>query len=477
MEAGDKGRLRFDEFEFDSSSAKLFHEGRPVKIEPQPLRVLGVLLERPGEIVSREQLRARVWGDTTFVEFDQSLNYCIRKIRLALRDEASEPVYIETLPRQGYRFIGSLDANEHPIGFSPEMLFESSGTQPSAAESALPPKQTWWGMGVVAIGVALAAAIVWALLRDHTVVPIAALNASLLPPPATSFLFNRNGEGGFAISPDGAMLAFVGDTQGKSQLWVRRLDQSESRLVPGSEGAYKPFWSPDSRWIAFFTPLKLKKSEVANGATIDLCDVPPITSHGSWSARGVILWGNANGTMPIQRLPDVGGPPIPVPGTTGAVEPHFLPDGQRFVYRADYWSQELWLASLDPQERPRRIGEVGMYPTYSAGHLLWVSNGILIARSFDVARGEFTGQPFRLNAPLAVRVHLGLLLADFSANAAGMLVYPPQTNSLVELRWRDRKGKLLGSLGASGEYYTPRISPDGQRVAFARRDSNNSESG
>jgi Tol biopolymer transport system component len=173
----------------------------------------------------------------------------------------------------------------------------------------------------------------------------------------TSFLFDRNGEGGFAISPDGAMLAFVGRTEGKAQLWVRRLDQGESRSVPGSEGAYKPFWSPDSRWIPFFTPLKLKKSEVANGATTDLCDVPPITSGGSWSVRGVILWGYANGTPPIQRLPDVGGAPVPVPGTNGAIQPHFLPDGRRFVYRAGYLNPELWLASLDQEEKPRRIGE------------------------------------------------------------------------------------------------------------------------
>jgi hypothetical protein len=116
-----------------------------------------------------------------------------------------------------------------------------------------------------------------------------------------------------------------------------------------------------------------------------------------------------------------------------------------------------------------------MEPIYSAGHLLSVSNGILMARPFDVARGEFTGGPFPLNGPLAVRVHLGSLLADFSANIAGMLVYPPQTDPLVELRWRARRGKLLGAPGPPGEYYTPRISPDGQRVAFTRRDGNNSE--
>jgi DNA-binding winged helix-turn-helix (wHTH) protein len=189
MEVAGKGRICFGEFEFDSLSRKLFREGRPVKIEPQPLRVLGVLLERPGEIVSREQLRTRIWGDTIFVEFDQSLNYCVRQIRVALRDEASEPVYIETLPKQGYRFIGSLDVKEQPGGFSPEAPLESSRTRPSAAEPALPVKRTWWWMGGFAAGVALAAAIPWTLHRVRPAVPVAALNVALLPPPATSFSF------------------------------------------------------------------------------------------------------------------------------------------------------------------------------------------------------------------------------------------------------------------------------------------------
>src|ERR1700676_705260 len=114
MDGGGNGRLRFGNFEFDIVSGKLFREDRTVKIQPQPLRVLGVLLERAGEIVPREQLRTRVWGDATFVEFDQGLNYCIRQIRLALRDGASEPLYIETLPKQGYRFIGHVVAEATP---------------------------------------------------------------------------------------------------------------------------------------------------------------------------------------------------------------------------------------------------------------------------------------------------------------------------------------------------------------------------
>ena len=105
MEIGGRENVRFGDFEFDLRSGKLFRGGRPVKIQPQPLRVLAVLLESAGETVSRESLRSRVWGDATFVEFDQGLNYCIRQIRIALRDGASKPLYIETLPKQGYRFI------------------------------------------------------------------------------------------------------------------------------------------------------------------------------------------------------------------------------------------------------------------------------------------------------------------------------------------------------------------------------------
>ena len=351
-----------------------------------------MLLETPGEIVSREQLRTRVWGDTTFVEFDQSLNYCVRRIRLALRDDASKPVFIETLPKQGYRFVGQLCNISEPPGEpspkpSPEAPATSPETPPGASESALHPRRTWWWVAALAACIPVSAAIVWMLVRDPSITPAAPLNVSLLPPEATSFLFDRNGEGGFAISPDGRMLAFVGRTQGKAQLWVRRLNQSGSTLVPDSEGAYKPFWSPDSRWVAFFTPLKLKKSDVASGATVELCDVQPITGGGSWSVGGVILW--SHGRMPLQRIPDIGGHPVPVPGTDGGVEPHFLPDGQRFLYRGGgYWSRDLWLASLEPGGKPRRLGETGEQPTYSAGHILAVSKGILTARPFDEMRGS-----------------------------------------------------------------------------------------
>ena len=105
MEANGNHRRCFGEFEFDPQAGKLFRNGRPVKIQPQPLRILGILVERPGQIVTREELRDLIWGSNTFVEFDHGLNYCIRQIRVALGDDADAPVSIETLPKQGYRLI------------------------------------------------------------------------------------------------------------------------------------------------------------------------------------------------------------------------------------------------------------------------------------------------------------------------------------------------------------------------------------
>jgi eukaryotic-like serine/threonine-protein kinase len=145
---------------------------------------------------------------------------------------------------------------------------------PPGAEARVT-RRTWLWMAAAALVVtAVTGVIAWKLLRERPTAPPTVLNASLLPPPETSFRFARNGEGGFALSPDGTMLAFVGRTEGKAQLWLRSLAERESRLLPGSEAAYSPFWSPDSRWIAFFTPEKLKKIEIANGSAIDVYDMP-----------------------------------------------------------------------------------------------------------------------------------------------------------------------------------------------------------
>jgi DNA-binding winged helix-turn-helix (wHTH) protein/Tol biopolymer transport system component len=102
-------RLRFAQFELDLEARELRRDGRPVRIQPQPLRVLEILVLRAGTLVTREELRQQIWDQATFVEFDQGLNYCIRQIRLALGDDAATPVFIETLKKRGYRFTAQVE--------------------------------------------------------------------------------------------------------------------------------------------------------------------------------------------------------------------------------------------------------------------------------------------------------------------------------------------------------------------------------
>jgi TolB-like protein/DNA-binding winged helix-turn-helix (wHTH) protein len=107
-------RLRFGRFELDLRRGELHRSGVPIHLPPQPLKLLLLLASRPGELVSREEIRAQLWGSETFVDFEQGVNHCIRTIRAALADGARSPLYIETLPRRGYRFIGAVEAEGEP---------------------------------------------------------------------------------------------------------------------------------------------------------------------------------------------------------------------------------------------------------------------------------------------------------------------------------------------------------------------------
>jgi DNA-binding winged helix-turn-helix (wHTH) protein/TolB-like protein len=99
------GRIQFGLFEFDRVTGVLLREGRPIKLQPQPAKVLGLLTSKAGNLVTREELRQQVWADGTFVDFERGLNFCIAQIRTALGDSADSPRYVETIPKRGYRFI------------------------------------------------------------------------------------------------------------------------------------------------------------------------------------------------------------------------------------------------------------------------------------------------------------------------------------------------------------------------------------
>jgi DNA-binding winged helix-turn-helix (wHTH) protein len=101
--------IRFGTFQLDTQAGQLLKNGRVVRLKPQPLRLLQVLLSRPGEVVTRDEIRDLLWGTDTFVDFEQGMNTAVRQIREALGDDAETPIFVETVPKRGYRFIAPVD--------------------------------------------------------------------------------------------------------------------------------------------------------------------------------------------------------------------------------------------------------------------------------------------------------------------------------------------------------------------------------
>ena len=166
------GRIRFGQFDFDPQDGALWRDGRVVRLQPQPARVLALLTARAGEIVTRDELRREVWGEGTFVDFERGLNFCVAQIRSALGDSADSPRFVETLPRRGYRFIAPVTAGVGGNGGLPH----SNG---SVSETPLPEARSRRSsrgpnlMSAAAIVIAVAAAA--GLVRElrHEPIPIA----------------------------------------------------------------------------------------------------------------------------------------------------------------------------------------------------------------------------------------------------------------------------------------------------------------
>jgi DNA-binding winged helix-turn-helix (wHTH) protein len=119
--------VRFDAFEVDLRAAELYKAGRKIKLQVQPLHILAMLLEHPGEVLTREELRKRLWPADTFVDFDHSLNTAVKKLRQALGDDKKKPRFVETLPKRGYRFIGTVKDRAHqPATVAAEPTAEAS---------------------------------------------------------------------------------------------------------------------------------------------------------------------------------------------------------------------------------------------------------------------------------------------------------------------------------------------------------------
>jgi hypothetical protein len=276
------------------------------------------------------------------------------------------------------------------------------------------------------------------------------------------------------LSPDGTRLVYM--SQGK--LFTRRMDQSKAIELAGTEGAFAPFFSPDSKWVAFFTPGKLKKISVEGGAAVVLCDATnPV--GGSWGEDGSIIAALDLATG-LARIPAAGGAPKPftelAQGEVTQRWPQILPGGKAVLFTSStsttaFDGANIEVVSLEDHRR-KTLERGGTFVRYlpasnGAGHLVYINKGTLFAVLFDPDKLEVRGTPSPVLEEVAYSTLTGFAEFDFSRN--GTLVYRSGGAGgadLLTVQWLDAAGKTQPLLAKPGFYLRPRLSPDGQRLAF-----------
>ncbi len=277
------------------------------------------------------------------------------------------------------------------------------------------------------------------------------------------------------ISPDGKLLAFSATSAGgKSQIWLRPLEALEPRPVPGTDGAsFRPFWSPDSRFIGFVADGKLKKVDIAGAPPQTLCDATT-GADGAWGRDNVILF-DGQSSDPIRRISATGGVPqtaVKGEGSSSVGWPSFLPDGKHFLYfefGAGLREGRLMAASFDPGEKPVLVAAADSLAQYAPpGRILYVKGGTLVAQPFDARSLKTTGEPVPVAEQIGTTANG---LSDFSVSSNGALVYRGGATNDNRLVWVDRNGKELSEVDKPAPNQTTSLSPDGMRLAIAKRDS------
>ena len=332
--------IRFGVFEVDLHSGELRRNGLKIKLQGQPFQILALLLERPGEVVTRDDLRSRLWPADTFVDFEHSLNAAIKRLRETLGDSAEKPIYIETLPRRGYRFLA-------PI--------QNGSATTAAILSLRKPVAVLVGALFLAI-TGLLALQHWGIFSFHI------SQASAPPMRVAPFTTFPGAEFDPTFSPDGKQIAFVWDRDdGKpADLYVKFIGAEQPLRISRSEGSVcNPAWSPDGQYVAF------QRSSGSQGTFI----VPALTGPErrvsgqsaclglSWSRDGKFLvfpakdsaaepWHIAVFSLDTMEEHRITSPP---PNTIGDHRPCISPDSRTVAYArvSSPAVTDLYLSSIE----------------------------------------------------------------------------------------------------------------------------------
>ena len=415
--------LQFGPFTLITAERRLFKHGEPVSLTPKAFDLLSILATRAGRLVTKAELMEAVWPDTTVEE--SNLSYHVFAIRKALGGSGEADSYIETVPKQGYRF--------NP----------PAATTPAAASSASP-------RASMSDAVRFQSAVTGRLAET----------------------------GAFSVSPDGRHLVFAAEgADGILRLWVRSLSALDPVPLAGTDGVFAimppMFWSPDSRHVGFQAGVHLKTVALSGGAPQTVCQVFGAVVGGAWSGDGVLLLGNSGGGL--LQCPASGGATreITAPGP-GAQDlfPCFLPDGRHFLFlrvvRDRPESSGVYLGDVNASESPCRLIATGFPACFvpavdaGAGWIVFARDGAVFAQRFDDGRLELLTEPLRM----ALGVGSYLDSAFFSASSRTLVYRPPDPD--FQLTWFSRQGRELARIGAPGRFTGLALSPQDDRALVVR---------
>jgi eukaryotic-like serine/threonine-protein kinase len=416
----------------------------------------------------------------------QSAAEVARDLRRIKRESSRQRVSRITASRPAY--TGSAQMPVSQTGSTPGMAtHESSGmmnvpssgemgayTAASPARAAAPGSaRTAWMIAALLL-VTTVAAVAWKFIAADGSGAARAVQSLILPPEKSEF--NTTSGGHLAISPDGLTVAFVAtDSSGVNRIWVRQLNSLNAIPLQGTEEASYPFWSPDSRTIAFFAQGKMKKIDSRGGPTLTICEAPD-GRGGTWGSAGVIVF--APGPYdPLSRVSAAGGVPAVVTKLdTSRTElshrwPHFLPDGDHFLYvnqtsATATDSDAVSLASLEAGTA-RSLFKGSSNVAYASGRLLFIRQSTLMAQPFDPGKLAFTADA----VPVAEKIQYSPARSRgiFSVSENGVLVFQSGETKEPELAVYNRAGQRTAMLGEQGASY-PSFSPDGKKIVFNRPD-------
>ena len=520
MTANDSHRARFGPFEVDLHTHELWKFGTRLKLVGQPFEILAVLLSRPGELVTREELRQRLWPSDTFVDFNHGLNAAVNKLRAALGDLAEAPRYVETLPRRGYRFRADVEWLHNGSPIVPAVLPKAVAVIASQAgagsetseQPALAPvdpeivRDSIHPRNLLVAGLIGAILLVGVVLpqifKGHDAKPVAHVmvehTAPLIPVSNTS---------GPAFSPDGNYVAFFREhsSMADSGIYVTTVGSDQLLQLTNNDDDCCPVWSPDGHWIAFtrqhnqehsiylvasdggreekhraeraqpIVPVAFKTSSTSTTERkIDTGGVPVSRGEIGWSPDGKVIAFSGPSGLYLLSLDNSAVRRVTVPPP--AAEdwgPTFSPDGDSvlFVRNAELGvPDEIWLVPTSGGAARRVLTERGKISSPPQ----WSIDGRSVIFS-----SNRTGHPAlwrtSLDAPdAAIQIsEAGSPAWDPAISRRGYrLAYEHLTRSLGiwQMNLADARERrpyvLISSTTDTDQGPAPQFSPDGKKLAY-----------